>query len=287
MIRKTLLFTFISLLSFNAIAQNKIYQIYTSNGEMVDESKMYESINQAEVTFFGELHNNSVAHWLQLQILKNLKESQKDIILGGEFFERDDQLNIDEWFEGRITDKNFEAEAKLWNNYIPDYKPLMLFAKQNQIPFVATNIPRKYASVVSREGLASLESFSKEAKKSIAPLPIIVDMTLPGYVGMKDMMHGSGMNADFMVEAQAIKDATMAYSLFEYINKKKNIFHINGSYHSNNFEGIDWYLQKEYPKIKILTIATVEQVDTSSLLDASKGIADFIIVLPSDSPKSY
>lgn len=287
MIRKTLLCTFISFLSFTAIAQNKIYQIYSSDGELLDENQMLASINQAEVTFFGELHNNSVAHWLQLQILKNLKENQKDIILGAEFFERDDQLNIDEWLEGKITDKNFEAEAKLWNNYIPDYKPLMLFAKQNQIPFVATNIPRKYASVVSREGLERLESFSKEAKKSIAPLPIEVDMTLPGYVGMKGMMHGSGMNADFMVEAQAIKDATMAYSLFKFINKGNSIFHINGSYHSNNYEGIVWYLRKVYPKIKILTIATVEQDDTTSLLDASKGIADFIIVLPSDSPKSY
>lgn len=287
MIKNILLCLLSSFLSFASIAQNKIYQIYTSKGEMVDESKMYESINQAEVTFFGELHNNSVAHWLQLQILKNLKENQKDIVLGGEFFERDEQLHIDEWLEGKITDKNFEAEAKLWNNYLPDYKPLMLFAKENQIPFVATNIPRKYASVVSREGLERLESFSTEAKKSMAPLPIEVDMTLPGYVGMKGMMHGSGMNADFMVEAQAIKDATMAYSLFEFINKKKSIFHVNGSYHSNNYEGIVWYLRKEYPKIKILTIATVEQEDTSALLDASKGIADFIIVLPSDSPKSY
>ncbi|AFL84647.1 uncharacterized iron-regulated protein [Belliella baltica DSM 15883] len=287
MIKKLLICTFISLLSINVNAQGKIYQIYSSNGELLDEKQLFESINQAEVTFFGELHNNSVAHWLQLQILKNLKENQKDIILGGEFFERDDQLNIDEWLEGKITDKNFEAEAKLWNNYIPDYKPLMLFAKQNQIPFVATNIPRKYASVVSREGLGSLETFSKEAKKSIAPLPIEVDMTLPGYEGMKGMMHGSGMNADFMVEAQAIKDATMAYSLFEFINKKKSIFHVNGSYHSNNYEGIVWYLRKEYPKIKILTIATVEQGDTTSLLEASKGIADFIIVLPTDSPKSY
>lgn len=287
MTKKLLCVVVIIFFAFTTNAQNKIYQIYSGKGELLDEYQMFEYIKQAEVTFFGELHNNSVAHWIQLQILKNLKENQKEIVLGGEFFEKDDQLNIDEWLQGNITDKNFEAEAKLWNNYISDYKPLMLFVKQNQIPFVATNIPRKYASVVSREGLSRLEYFSEEAKKSIAPLPIEVDMTLPGYVGMKKMMHGSGMNAVFMVEAQAIKDATMAYSLFNFINKGKNILHINGSYHTNNYEGIVWYLKKEYPEIKVLTIATVEQIDTNSLLDVSKGIADFVIVLPSDSPKSY
>lgn len=132
-----------------------------------------------------------------------------------------------------------------------------------------------------------MDSLSEEAKRYIAPLPIEVNKSLPGYVGMKDMMHGSGMNVDFMVEAQAVKDATMAFSLFDYLGKGKKILHINGSYHSNNYEGILWYLKKHNPKTRILTINTVEQDDIHSLEEKSKGTADFIIVLPSDSPKSY
>ncbi|MFD2037003.1 ChaN family lipoprotein [Belliella marina] len=287
MLKKTLFYFCFTLLSISAYSQNKIYQIYTKEGDLVEEELLYKAVNENEIIFFGELHNNSVAHWLQLQMLKNLKQNQSNVVLAGEFFERDDQLNINEWLEGKITDKNFEAEAKLWNNYGTDYKPLMLFAKENQIPVVASNIPRKYASLVSREGLGSLEQLSPEAKSYIAPLPVAVDMELPGYAGMKEMMHGSSMNVDFMVEAQAIKDATMAYSLFEYIGKGNQIFHINGSYHSNNYEGIVWYLKKEYEDASILTIATVEQNDTYSLEEKSKGIADFIIVLPTDSPKSY
>jgi uncharacterized iron-regulated protein len=186
-----------------------------------------------------------------------------------------------------MTDKTFETESKLWNNYMLDYKPLLLYAKKNNIPFIGSNIPRKYASLVSRQGLAALDSLSEEAKRYIAPLPIEVDKTLPGYVGMKDMMHGSGMNVDFMVEAQAVKDATMAYSLFDHLNKGKQILHINGSYHSNNYEGILWYLKKHNPNTRLLTINTVEQENIHTLEEKTKGTADFIIVLPSDSPKSY
>lgn len=220
-------------------------------------------------------------------MLKSLHESGKKVVLGAEFFERDDQLNIDEWLAGKMRDNNFESEAKLWKNYATDYKPLMLYAKTNRIPFVAYNIPRKYASLVSRQGLAGLDSLSEQAKTYISPLPIEVDKTLPGYVGMKDMMHGSGMNPDYMIEAQAVKDATMAYSLFDYINKGKTILHVNGSYHSNNYEGIVWYLKRKLPNVRILTINTVEQDNIHALDPKNQSTADFIIVLPSDSHKSY
>lgn len=275
------------LLSAMAIAQTSPYKIYNNQGNEVRFEAMAEIAGQHEVIFFGELHNNSLAHWLQLQMLKSLHESGKKVVLGAEFFERDDQLNIDEWLAGKMRDSNFEAEAKLWKNYATDYKPLMLYAKKNQIPFVASNIPRKYASLVSRQGLAGLDSLSEQAKSYIAPLPIEVDKTLPGYVGMKEMMHGSGMNLDYMIEAQAVKDATMAYSLFDYINKGKTIFHVNGSYHSNNYEGIVWYLKRKFPTVRIMTINTVEQDNIHTLDPKNQSSADFIIVLPLDSHKSY
>ena len=248
---------------------------------------MAQIATQHQLVFFGELHNNGLAHWLQLRLLKEMHLVKDRMVLASEFFERDDQLTIDEWFAGRITDRNFKAEAKLWNNYQTDYKPLMLFAKSNGIPFIASNIPRKYASIVSREGLEGLETLSNEAKKFIAPLPVTVDKDLPGYKAMADMMHGSTMNMDFMVEAQAIKDATMAYSLFEPIQKGLPILHINGSYHSNNYEGIVWYIRQKFPELPLMTINTVEQENVHELEEKYLGTADYIVVTPLDGPKSY
>lgn len=287
MIKKLIPIIVLSLTSTLLFAQTQAFKIYNKEGNEVRFESMVQIAGQHEVVFFGELHNNSIAHWLQLQMLKQLHQNGKKVVLAGEFFERDDQLNIEEWLAGKMTDKTFETESKLWNNYLLDYKPLLLYAKKNNIPFIGSNIPRKYASLVSRQGLAALDSLSEEAKRYIAPLPIEVDKSLPGYVGMKDMMHGSGMNVDFMVEAQAVKDATMAYSLFDHLDKGKQILHINGSYHSNNYEGILWYLKKHNPNTRMLTINTVEQENIHTLEEKTKGTADFIIILPSDSPKSY
>jgi len=269
------------------MAQLTPLKIFDKEGQEVAFENMAAATSGHQVVLFGELHNNSLVHWLQLQLLKKLAEQNDDLVLGGEFFEADDQLNIDEWFGGKISEKNFEAEAKLWTNYMPDYKPLMKFAQENNIPFNATNIPRKYASAVSREGLGILKDFSQEAQQYMAPLPFEVDKELPGYAAMAEMMHGSGMSADNMIAAQASKDATMAHFILKGLPANGLFLHINGAYHSNDYEGIVWYLHHYAPDTKIMTITTVEQEDIRSLNEEFYNKADFIILLPSDSPKSY
>lgn len=268
-------------------AQIKAYQFFDQKGKEISLEQVIKKSGSAQVIFFGELHDNSLGHWLQLQVLKKLATLDSDLVLAAEFFERDDQLNINEWFEGKITDKNFEAEAKLWNNYATDYKPLMTFAKEKNLPFIATNVPRKYASLVSRNGLHALDSLDSEAKNYLPKLPIGLDATLPGYAAMKDMMHGAPGNSDFMIQAQALKDATMAESLFKVISAGKKILHINGSYHSKDGEGILWYLNEKFPDLKVLNIHMVIQDQLDSLDEENKKAGQVILVLPTDSHQSY
>jgi hypothetical protein len=51
--------------------------------------------------------------------------------------------------------------------------------------------------------------------------------------------------------------------------------------------GILWYLNKYNPSIKVLTITTVSQDDIDKITDENKGLADFIIVIPSSMTKTY
>ncbi|SFB27169.1 ChaN family lipoprotein [Algoriphagus aquimarinus] len=268
-------------------AQGEAYQFFTSKGKKVDLQQVLKEAAKADAVFFGELHNNSVGHWLQLQVLKGLQAENSDLVVGSEIFEREDQLNLDQWFAGQITESNFEAEANLWKNYNTDYRPVLRYAKEKGLRFIATNVPRKYASLVSKAGLAGLDSLSPEAKRYFAKLPMEVDMSMPGYVAMKDMMHGAPGNPDLMIQAQALKDATMAESLFEPLSKGKKVYHINGSYHSKDGEGILWYLKKEFPAIKIFNIHMVTQDQIDKLEDANATSGEIILVLPSDSHTTY
>ena len=192
-------------------AQNKpAYRIFTGEGKKAHYHDIVKGALKADVVFFGELHDNPIAHWLELEVTKDLySEKGKDLILAAEMFERDNQLLIDEYFGDLIKESSFESEVRKWNNYPTDYKPLVQFAKDNGLKFIASNIPRRYAAMVASGGFDALDKVSPEGLQYIAPLPIPYDASLPCY---KDMlsMGAMGHSGDNLPKAQAIKDATMA-----------------------------------------------------------------------------
>ena len=256
------------------------YRIFDNEGKKVKYSKMLEAVKDADVIFFGELHNNPICHWLQFELTKDVyTEKNGDIILGAEMFEADNQLILNEYLNGQISKKSFEKEARLWPNYKTDYKPLVEFANDSNLIFVATNIPRRYASVVYKKGFEGLDSLSAEAKSYFAPLPIEYDPELKGYKDMMEQMELMGHGNENFPKAQAIKDATMGYSIAEFAEKGKTFIHYNGTYHSNNYEGILWYLNKYKPGLKIVTIASVEQSEIEELDEENNNLGNFILVV--------
>ncbi|WP_262511599.1 ChaN family lipoprotein [Chryseobacterium carnipullorum] len=96
---------------------------------------------------------------------------------------RDNQGQLNQYLEGKFDAKTFKDSARLWNNYATDYKPLVDFAKDKKVKFIATNIPRRYASQTAKEGLQSLNALSDKEKTYIAQLPIKVTLDTPGYQG--------------------------------------------------------------------------------------------------------
>lgn len=281
-------------LTLNLSAQDKpAYRIFTGEGRKAVYSAMLKAAVKADVVFFGELHDNPIAHWLEYEITRDLHaEKGKDLLLAAEMFETDNQLLIDEYFAGKIKESSFESEARLWSNYKTDYKPLLNLAKEKDLGFVASNIPRRYASAVASGGFEALSGLSSEALRYIAPLPVDYDPELPCY---KEMLNMGGSIAGQMTrnvsenlpKAQAIKDATMAYSINRYLRPSQTVIHYNGSYHSDRYMGIIWYLNKYNPGLKIATITTVLQDDIDKMNDESLGKADFVIIVPSSMTRTY
>ena len=281
-------------LSFHAYSQDKpSYKIFTGEGRKADYEDILKAAAKSDVVFFGELHDNPIAHWLELELTKSLfNVKNKDLILSAEMFETDNQILIDEYFSDIIKESSFESEARLWKNYATDYKPLLTFAKVNGLKFVASNIPRRYASVVSSGGFEALQKISPDELKYIAPLPIAYDPELACYKDMLSMGSSiggqmGGKVSENLPKAQAIKDATMAKSIADNWQKGKTIIHYNGSYHSDKHMGIIWHLNKYNPAIKIVTISAVLQDDIDKISDENKGLADFIVIIPTSMTRTY
>ena len=275
-------FLITSIIGFSQ--EKKAYQLFNKKGKKVDYGKLLIAAEKAEVVLFGEYHNNAISHWLELELTKDLADKNK-IILGAEMIEADNQKQLDQFLKGEINQKQLDSTARLWPNYKTDYKPLVEFAKENNIPFIATNIPRRFASIVSKKGFEGLENLTLEERTWIAPLPIVYDSELPGYVNMMKMM-GDHASPN-MPKAQAIKDATMAYFIQKNLKEKSIFIHFNGTYHSDNFEGIYWYLKKAAPNLKILTIATIEQKELKKISTEDYNKADYILVIDEDVTKTH
>lgn len=264
------------------------YHIFDRNGLKVDFGQMLEKSKHTKVVLFGELHNNPISHWLQYELSRQLAQSLgPNLVLGAEMFEADNQLILNEYLSGLINERNFLAEAKLWNNYSTDYKPLVELAKEKGIPFIATNIPRRYASLVNRKGFEGLDNLSAEAKKYMVTLPVAYDPNLAGYKAMLEMSGMPAHNTENFPKAQAIKDATMAHFIYKNLNRNGVFIHYHGTYHSNNYEGIFWYLRRLDKNLNIVTISTVEQNNVDTLDPDNFGLADFIIAVPKTMTKTY
>jgi uncharacterized iron-regulated protein len=285
---------FILFFSLTAFTQDKpAYKIFTGEGKKADYNDIIKAAGKSDAVFFGELHDNPIAHWLELEILKSLfEEKGKDLVLSAEMFETDNQLVIDEYLEGIIKETSFESEARIWKNYGTDYKPLMNFAKENNLKFIASNVPRRYASVVSSGGFEALQNISAEAIKYLAPLPIEYDPELACYKEMLSMggsIGGTmgGKVSENLPKAQAVKDATMANSIAKNWQPGQLFIHFNGSYHTDRYMGIIWYLNKYNPLIRSLTITVVLQDDIDKMSDEFKEKADFVIVVPTSMTRTY
>ena len=264
--------------------QKPAYLLYNAKGKKVGYEKMMKELIKKDIVLIGEFHNNPISHWMQLEITKDAKQ-HRNLVLGAEMFEQDNQEALDNYLQGKITAKGLDSSARLWSNYKTDYAPLVDFAKENNIKFAATNIPCRYASMINKGGFEVLDTLTDKEKKWMAPLPFAFDSTLPGYVNMITMMGGHG--TPNMVKAQASKDATMAHFILKYFIPGCLFIHYNGSYHSDNHDGIVWYLQQARPDLKIATVTTVSQKDIKKLLEENKNKADFIICVDEDMTTTY
>ncbi|HRW62747.1 MAG TPA: ChaN family lipoprotein [Bacteroidales bacterium] len=274
------------ILSTSIFSQNKsAFEIYSSKGEKVNYEIMMESIQKADIILFGELHNNPIAHWLQYEVSYDLLQHNYGLVFGAEMFEADNQDELDLYLKDSIDAKALDTLARLWPNYKTDYAPLVHLAKENNKAFIATNIPRRFANMVFKKDFEALNELSEEEKSWIAPLPIEYDPELPGYKKMMGMMGGHG--GEKLPKAQAIKDATMAHFIAKNYVEGKKFIHFHGTYHTDNYEGILWYLKKLLPDVNYITISTVTQSEVSTLESENTGKADFIICVDENMTTTY
>lgn len=269
----------------------KHYKLYdVKNKQLTSVENLVIACKDADVLFFGEEHNDSAGHYLENLIFQSLhKKYGDDIALSLEMFETDNQIALNDYLAGFIPEDRFVKDVRLWSNY-KDYRPMIEYAKQNKLNVIAANPPRRYVSMVSRRGMKSLDSLSKESKKLLPPLPYD---TLTGRYREKffETMKGSpGGDNPRVYYSQSLWDAGMSYSIYKYWrkNKDKKIFHCVGRFHCDEKLGTAAQLQLRNKKLKILNISSFSDASFNNPdWEKFSYLGDYTIITNPDLKKTF
>jgi uncharacterized iron-regulated protein len=282
------------------------YKIYSTKlNKEVSLDEIANEMTNYDVLFFGEEHNDSVTHFLENKMLETLFKKYPHTALSMEMFDRDLQVVMDDYLTGGIREKNFKKDARVWSNY-RDYRPMVEFAKTNGLDIICANAPSRYTNLVGRKGQKALMALSKESKRYFAPLPYdtatgkyyqkLMDLTGHGAnpvtkdTSSKKAPPAMSMGNFNLILGQSLWDATMAYSIFEYLkkNKGKKVMQINGRFHSDEGFAVVTQLKKYSPKLKTLIISCGSDEDFPNIeWQKHQHLGDFIIITDPKVPKTY
>jgi len=219
---------------------------------------LYDDIKDKSIIYVSESHDDFNHHLNQLRVIKMLHENGKKVVIAMEMFQKPFQDDLDLYVQGKSTLEDFLKNTQYyerWKFNYNLYKPIIDYAKSNQIKILAINIDREITSQVYKKGLFSL------SKKQRELLPASIDQSNFKYQKDLDeifsrhipkkkstsLPHQSTQtitpqqaNSDFFYQSQLIWDETMAENIDDFIqiNKDVSLVVLAGSGHIQNHDGI-------------------------------------------------
>jgi len=272
------------------------YEIFSNTGEKIETLEaLVDRLSKNDVVFFGEIHDDIIAHGLEFEILSRLSGRWEKTALSLEMLEADGQRSLNSFLDGKISEDEFKQSVSLWGNYDTDYRVMVEFAKLKKIPVIAGNIPRRLAKLVSSNGISAWDKLSKTEKQYLPRETFfkndryreLFEMTMKDNPMMKRM---PDVSMDNLYHAQCVKDEKMAESIVDFLKKNPDfkVFVINGSFHSDYHLGTVQKLKLRMPELKIVTISAIPVDDISGINpNEYSEKADFIIFTQKNSSESY
>lgn len=255
-----------ALLCFGAGSASAAQFSDAKSGAELSAQQLAQKLSKYEVVFFGEYHDQGEIHKAELELLQALhKIKGEKLALSMEMFEADNQTKLDSFLAGTLGEEEFLATSRPWPNYKTDYAPLVNFAKKNNMPVVAANVPRFLAAHVAKNNgsVAGIEEQYLQflPKHTYAPEGAYKDKFYAQMTSPEAPMKMPPQRLAAVYAAQCLKDDKMAESIaaFSDAHKKMQVLHINGCFHSDAHLGTTQKLEALRPKLKVAVITPLER----------------------------
>lgn len=268
-----------AMLCLGAGAANAAQFSDAGSGKELSAAQLAKRLQKYDVVFFGEFHDQSEIHQYELELLKAMyKAKGAKLALSMEMFEADNQSKLNNFLADTLSEEDFLAASRHWPNYKTDYAPLVNFAKEQQMPVIAANVPRFLAAHVAKNN-ASTEGIAEQylqwlPKHTYAPEGAYKDKFYAQMNSPEAPMKMPPQRLAAVYAAQCLKDDKMAESIAAFADAHPDIqiLHINGCFHSDAHLGTTQKLEALRPKLKVAVITPLERKQKGE-----KPAGDFVV----------
>lgn len=240
----------------------------------------------ADVVLMGEVHSHELGNAVQQEMFEDILTANPRAVLSMEFYERDEQVALDDYLAG-ITDREaFEKAADRNPGNNPWAHARMIDAsKEAGRPVIAANAPRRYVRLARTDGFDRLRELNDNQRELVE----IPNQTPQGAYRERFMeamgsmaTHGGEEMIEGFLRSQSTWDATMAQSIVDGFEHGTPVvlvvgyFHAQFPFEAGSSELVDQLRQRAGRDLNIVTCITLPSMH-DEVQDDDRGIADFVV----------
>ncbi len=278
-------------------------------GEQTTWHELLKATNEADIVLIGEQHGHVVGLATASALFTDAIMDNPSVALSMEFFERDQQIGLDDYLKDLSNEEKFRIAARRSpGNYPAGHREMIETAKREGRPVIAANPPRRYVTLSRKEGAERIAQLSS-TQQAMLVLPEDVPsegeyrdrffeaMGIAHPLG-DDESAASDEESHLTPEEQAKKaedekahwdmvesffwsqnvwDATMADSVLRgTASGYKPVMHVVGQFHSDYQGGTYQRILKGNPEVFVWTVSMVDEW-SETLREEDEDRADCVI----------
>jgi len=234
------------------------------NNTVLMPEALAQRLATTDVVVVGEYHGHHGTHLLQSRLQTALYRLRPEQILAMEQFNLDHQDELNRYLQGETGETEMIEDAGAWDNYRASYRPLVEFARRQNLPVIAANAPADVVRCVGRKGPEYLDRISDTLRQKLPADPF---MDTPAYREKFMAAIGASHQADNTLsermentyKAQLLRDNTMATRILQARaeHPKHQVLHLTGTFHSEEALGTVALLKQRAPELSVAVVSPV------------------------------
>ncbi|MFG0242324.1 MAG: ChaN family lipoprotein [Phycisphaerales bacterium JB054] len=257
-------------------------RVFDRQGEVSTWNEMLSGLADADIIVIGETHGHPLGLSAAAALWDDLLKTRPQAALAMEFFERDQQVALDDYLAGITDEEAFrEAARRSQGNYPEGHRQMVEAAREAGRPVIAANAPRRYVRMTTPQGYERLTGLSDAQRRMFEPPAQLVEGRYRDeFFGlMSGGGHGESM-PEGMVEkmyfSQQLWDSTMAASVVNAtLRGSRPVVLVVGRFHAD-FDGATVeFIQNSRPDLTVRTVSVVDEA-SGTIAEEDVGRADYV-----------